>query len=62
MIDMIAAMKTDFTVGKITAKPGEMVSGFLDEGIPVTVVNGRQRQHVHAGQHTALDLLDADAE
>ncbi|MBZ5602019.1 MAG: succinylglutamate desuccinylase/aspartoacylase family protein [Acidobacteriia bacterium] len=34
-------MKTDFTVGKITAKPGEMVSGFLDEGIPVTVVNGR---------------------
>src|SRR5579883_115656 len=35
-------MKTDFTVGSITAKPGEMVSGFLDEGIPVTVVNGRE--------------------
>ena len=35
-------MKTDFTVGAITAKPGEMISGFLDENIPVTVVNGRE--------------------
>jgi predicted deacylase len=35
-------MKSNFVVGSITAKPGEMVSGFLDQGIPVTVVNGRQ--------------------
>jgi len=35
-------MKTDFSVGSITARPGTAVSGFLSEGIPVTVVNGRE--------------------
>ena len=35
-------MKTDFSVGAIAAKPGEMASGFLDEGIPVTIFNGRE--------------------
>lgn len=38
----MSAMKTDFTVGTITAKPGEMISGFLDQEIPVTVCNGRE--------------------
>ena len=35
-------MKTDLTVGPITAKPGAMASGFLDETIPVTIFNGRE--------------------
>lgn len=41
-------MKTDFSVGTIVAKPGEMASGFLDEGIPVTVFNGREDGRVLA--------------
>src|SRR5258706_8893210 len=36
------AMRTDLLVGTISAKPGEMASGFLDEGIPVTIFNGRE--------------------
>ncbi len=37
-------MKTDFSVASITARPGEMASGFLAAGeiqIPVTIVNGK---------------------
>jgi predicted deacylase len=37
-------MKTDFSVANITARPGEMVSGFLKAGeieLPITVVNGK---------------------
>ncbi len=35
-------MKSDFSIGTITAASGTIASGFLDEGIPVTVVNGRE--------------------
>src|ERR1700742_4558922 len=38
-------MKTDFTIATITARPGEMTSGFLKAGdieIPVTLVNGKK--------------------
>src|SRR4051794_2073376 len=35
-------MKTEFSTGNIAARPGEMASGFLDEGIPVTIFNGRE--------------------
>jgi predicted deacylase len=37
-------MKTNFSVANITARPGEMVSGFLKAGeieLPITVVNGK---------------------
>lgn len=38
-------MKSDLTVGAITAKPGEMTSGIIDLGtstIPITVFNGKK--------------------
>src|SRR5258708_4136187 len=41
-IDTMIAMRTDLLVGTISAKPGEMASGFLDEGIPFTIFNGRE--------------------
>jgi predicted deacylase len=35
-------MKSAFSIAAITARPGEVASGFLDENIPVTVFNGRE--------------------